>query len=161
MGVIESLERLKTVEVEKGAILQHQGELNGKVYVVHKGILRSYIIDEKCKEHTYLFAPEGWIMGDLTPPDLPCQLYIDCIEKALVSIHHKDDFLEDHPQEVLLRRMLAMQRRILMLMSFSAMDRYKTFCDTYPEMSKRLPQKLIASYLGITPEALSKLKHSM
>ncbi|MCB0509281.1 MAG: Crp/Fnr family transcriptional regulator, partial [Bacteroidetes bacterium] len=54
-----------------------------------------------------------------------------------------------------------LQRRIIMLMSASAKERYEHFLETYPELPNRLPQRLIASYLGITPEALSKIRGEM
>jgi CRP-like cAMP-binding protein len=56
------------------------------------------------------------------------------------------------------RRAGAMQQRVLMMMSTSALERYEYFLETYPELAERISQKLIASYLGITPQALSKLR---
>jgi CRP-like cAMP-binding protein len=55
---------LKRIEVKKGQIIQHQGELDSKVYKVESGLLRSYSIDNNRKEHIYMFAPENWIMAD-------------------------------------------------------------------------------------------------
>ena len=60
--------------------------------------------------------------------------------------------------EVMMRRMAVMQKRIIMLISASAIERYEHFTKTYSGISQRVPQKMIASYLGITPEALSKVK---
>ena len=56
------------------------------------------------------------------------------------------------------RRAGALQRRVLMMMSTSALERYEFFLETYPQLGGRISQKLIASYLGITPQALSKLR---
>ncbi|NBW60065.1 MAG: Crp/Fnr family transcriptional regulator, partial [Crocinitomicaceae bacterium] len=55
---------MKTINVTKGQILQRSGELNTKVFTVENGLLRSYSIDNKGKEHIYMFAPENWIIAD-------------------------------------------------------------------------------------------------
>ena len=57
------------------------------------------------------------------------------------------------------RRIAVLQRRVIMLMSYSAKQRYLRFIETYPNLPNRIPQKMIASYLGITPEALSKIRN--
>ncbi|MGB6034698.1 MAG: Crp/Fnr family transcriptional regulator [Cryomorphaceae bacterium] len=150
----------KTITVKKGEILQHIGDLNTKVYVVKSGLLRSYTIDEKGKEHIYLFAPEKWIMADNTPAGVPAQLYIDVLEDATLVVVEKDinnakDFVS------LMNRLSVLQRRVIMLMSATAMDRYLDFIETYPDIVKRVPQRMIASYLGITPEALSRVRHQV
>ena len=59
---------------------------------------------------------------------------------------------------LLSRRVAVLQRRVIMLMSASAKDRYELFLETYPKIPNRVPQRMIASYLGITPEALSKIR---
>lgn len=147
---------LKTIS--KGTILQKEGDLNTKAYVVRKGLLRSYSIDEKGRQHIFMFAPEGWIIADTNPADEPAKLYIDVLEDAEVLAMEKDiehDSLEPIP---LLRRIRVLQNRVIMLMSASAIERYEHFCETYPDILQRVPQKMVASYLGITPEALSKVK---
>ncbi|MEM8568230.1 MAG: cyclic nucleotide-binding domain-containing protein, partial [Bacteroidota bacterium] len=73
---------MKKIEVKKGQIIQRKGELNSKVYVVDSGLLRSYFIDEKGKEHIFMFAPEGWIIADNASPDEPCDLFIDALENS-------------------------------------------------------------------------------
>lgn len=140
-------------------MLQHAGEYNTKVYVVKKGLLRSYTIDKKGKEHIYMFAPEGWIIADSLPIDAPCELYIDALEDSEVYITEKD--LENTKPDfaALVKRLSVLQHRIIMLMSATALERYKHFIETYPDILQRVPQKMVASYLGITPEALSKVKN--
>lgn len=149
---------MKYIKVKKGEILQQSGQLNTKVYFVKSGLLRSYTIDEKGKEHIFMFAPENWIIADSTLDELPCELYIDVLEDAVIKIKEKN--FEDDKIDViaLMKRMGVLQKRILMLMSSSAIERYEHFIETYPQIIQRVPQKMIASYLGITPEALSKVK---
>jgi len=144
--------------IQKGTILQKEGEIGTKAYYVKKGLLRSYIIDKKGKEHIYMFAPEDWIVADSNPAEEPARLYIDALEESIVVEMKKDPEQLEPEVSPLLRRIRVLQNRVIMLMSYSAIERYEHFCDTYPDILQRVPQKMIASYLGITPEALSKVK---
>lgn len=127
-------------------------------YVVEEGLLRSYSIDEKGKEHIFMFAPEGWIIADNHAPQVPADLYIDALEDSTVIRLSKDINIASINTLPLVRRLAVLQKRIIMLMSASALERYDHFVATYPDIVQRVPQKMIASYLGITPEALSKVK---
>jgi len=150
----------RTLKFKKGEILQCTEELNSKVYFVRKGLLRSYCIDEKCKEHIFMFAPEGWTMGDATSADTPTELFIDALENTECLVREKNPQRDGTPNrfKALANRMLVLQRRVLMMMSASAIERYEHFETTYPDLLQRVPQKMIAAYLGITPEALSKIR---
>lgn len=158
--------RLKSFK--KGEIIQSRGELMPHTFYVKKGLLRSYIIDSKGKEHIFMFAPEGWIIADLESLefDQPVELYIDCIEDSEVILFNRDGLVEGELDKdivfrnfkLLYRRMGILQRRIVMQMSSPAIDRYTYFLETYPELPNRVPQHMIASYLGITPQALSTIR---
>ena len=147
---------MKRLEVYKGQVLQRPGDLNSKTYHVKSGLLRCYIIDEKGKEHIYMFASENWIIGDSVPPEKPCELFIDSREDSIVIQGEKEIELVE-PQK-LLKRLEVLQKRIIMLMSASAIERYEYFIETYADIVQRVPQKMIASFLGITPESLSTVK---
>ena len=149
---------MKTINVKKGDILQHPGETNPKIYKVEKGLLRSYSIDEKGKEHVFLFAPNGWVVADGSIDEHTTELFIDALEDSQVVIMKRENEILDIEVTPLLKRISVLQKRVIMLMSSSAIDRYEHFLETYPEIVQRVPQKMIASYLGITPEALSKVK---
>jgi CRP-like cAMP-binding protein len=155
---------LKKLNIKKGELLQSAGELNSKIYVVESGLLRSYSIDEKGKEHIFTFAPEGWIMADNISPQKESLLYIDALEDAVVIQKDKNFETEAYKEEVevqkLIKRVGVLQERIIMLMSATAIERYRHFIETYPEIVQRVPQRMIASYLGITPESLSTVKKS-
>ena len=144
--------------VKKGETLQSKGDLNTKVYEVKSGLLRSYAIDKKGKQYVFMFAPENWMIADVTVPDQPCQLFIDAIEDSEIVIHEKDPSINMFEKQKMRICLEEMQTRIIMLMSESAIKRYEHFVQTYPEIVKRVPQKMIASYLGVTPEGLSKVK---
>jgi|TARA_B110000305_G_scaffold153006_1_gene169572 CRP-like cAMP-binding protein len=157
-----------TKSFKKGEFIQKPDEQKANAIFVKKGVIRSYIIDSSGKEHIYMFASEGWITGDIEAVEFnePTKLYIDCLEDSEVVLIKKD-----HVEEVNLskdkmlenmrkiwKNMAKLQNRILLLISSPAVDRYNNFLETYPELPNRVPQKMIASYLGITPEALSTIR---
>ena len=160
--------KAKLKEFKKGHILQFAGDTKASTFYVKKGLLRSYIIDSKGKEHIFMFAPENWIIADLEALEFnePVQLFIDCIEDSEVILFDKDCLIKaDLPKEktakntqLLYRRIGKLQRRVLMLMGSPAIDRYTHFLNTYSELPNRIPQRMIASYLGITPQALSTIR---
>ncbi len=161
----------KRIRYTKGTILQHKGKQRAKTFFVERGLLRGYIIDSKGKEHIFMFAPEDWIIADVESLefDQPTQLFIDCIEDSDVIEFDKDRLMgEGVSREVIVsnfkllyRRMGMLQRRIIMQMSSPAVDRYTYFIETYPGLLGRVPQHMIASYLGITPQALSTIRKQM
>ena len=149
---------MKILKVKKGQIIQSKGDLNTKVYSVESGLLRSYSIDSKGKEHIYMFAPENWIISDNYDASIPCELFIDALEDSELKVTEKEESYQNVPVKPLLKRIATLQNRIILLMSSNAIKRYEHFVETYPDIIQRVPQKMIASYLGITPEALSKVK---
>ena len=154
--------------LERGEIIQRQGDAVKFLFKVQSGLLRSFFVDEMGKEHVFMFAPEQWIVADLDAIgfDLPCTLSIEALERSHIEVvpFKKGGKLvldsEDRELEFLrlMRRAGSLQRRVLMMMSTSALERYEYFLKTYPDLSPRLTQKQIASYLGITPQRLSKLR---
>ncbi len=158
----------KVKTFNKGDILQREGDKKASTFYVKKGLIRSYIIDSKGKEHILMFAPEDWIIADLEALEFnqPVQLFIDCLEDSEVILFDKNClFKADLSKEkiienaqLLYRRIGKLQRRVLMLMGSPAVDRYNYFLETYPELPNRVPQRMIATYLGITPQALSTIR---
>lgn len=152
----------------KGQVLQQEGIKNTQTFFVKKGLLRSYVIDNKGKEHIFMFAPEGWIIADVESLEYgqATALTIDCIEDSEIIIFDKNGMFDPSISlevvidnfKLLYRRMAVLQRRILMQMSSPAYDRYHYFLKTYPTLVHRIPQHMIASYIGITPQALSALR---
>jgi CRP-like cAMP-binding protein len=124
---------------------------------VKSGLLRSYYIDKKGKEHIFMFAPENWTIGDNVSPEKPCDLFIEALEDSIITVREKKIETETNAQP-LINRITVLQKRILMLMSSPAIERYEHFIDTYSDIVQRVPQKMIASYLGVTPETLSAAK---
>ncbi len=161
----------KIIHPKKGEILQRENELNSKIFYVKKGLLRSFTIDEKGKEHIFIFASAGWLIADIESQEFnqPTELFIDCLEKSEVVVLDRANFMLSNLTEIqlkqnahlLARRTAVLQRRVIMLMSASAKERYNRFLESYPELPNRVPQRMIASYLGITPQALSTIRRKM
>ncbi len=159
----------KVLDVKKGTTLQLEGNKNIKFYYVTSGLLRSFIIDDKGKEHTYMFAPENWLIGDSMAfsNNSESQLNIEALEDSKVIsfdpllVNKKDSLTAaEYTTEIyrLLKRIGVLQERVLMQMGASALVRYDHFTKTYPQILERVPLKMIATYLGITPEALSNVR---
>lgn len=149
---------MKEIIIKKGTIIQKVGDLNTKVYLVKSGLLRSYTIDQTGKENIFMFAPEDWVIADANAPDTPAVLFIDALEDSTVMTFPKDFNRERDHIEAIVKRLNILQNRILMLTSTQAIERYQHFIRTYPNIAQRVPQRMIASYLGVTPETLSAAK---
>ena len=147
----------KIMRFNKGEFLQRTGVLSTSVFLVKKGLLRSYTIDNKGKEHIFMFGSEGWIVGDNVAPGEKGELFIDALEDSVVVPISKISPPKSDLQK-LHKRIGVLQKRIIMLMSAPAVERYNHFLEIYPDIVQRVPQKMIASYLGITPQALSTLR---
>ena len=171
IDIIKNDPNARVKQYKRGHILQYEGDAKAPAFYVKRGLLRSYIIDHKGKEHIFTFAPENWIVADVEALEFnePVQLFIDCLEDSEVIIFNKDYlFKADLPKEkivanaqLLYRRIAKLQRRVLMLMGSPAIDRYKYFLNTYPDLPNRVPQRMIATYIGITPEALSTIRRKL
>lgn len=159
--------------IPKGFILQEEGMKISKSFYVKKGLLRSYAIDDNGKIHIFMFAPEGWIVSDIPSfmHSTPTELFVDAIEDSeIVELEMTNislDLIEIEDSKMqaeaskLLRRIAVLQKRVIMLMSATARERYEHFIETYPQLINRIPLKMIASYLGITPEALSSIRRKI
>lgn len=160
---------LKPKQVKKGHFLIEAGEVATFQCYVLGGCLRSYYIDEKGNEHVLQFAPEDWWTGDMGSmvKGTPAILYIDALEDSTVlRIERKDlDELfarvpkfERFFRILITNAFIAAQRRLLSTISRPAEERYVEFARMYPQLEGRVAQKLIASYLGMTPEFLSTVR---
>ena len=159
---------LRTKKIKKGAVIFREGEYTQHIFFVSKGVLRAYSLDTKGKEHIVQFAPENWLIGDRNSMvDQPSIFFVDAIEDTEIVLL-PNNFLDvasaDLPsllpmQVTLLNNSIRfMQKRINMLLAATATERYVDFLKTYPSLTLRVPQWMIASYLGITPESLSRVR---
>lgn len=162
-----SEQRLKRKEfiLQAGNICLHY------TFVV-EGCLKMYSIDNAGKEHNLQFAAENDWMADISSfySDKPSKLFIETLEPARVLSIAKDDLVflyKHHPKFVRYfkvifeNKFVELQNRVLQNISSTAEERYLTFLEQYPNLSNRIPSTQIASYLGITPEFLSKVRKDL
>lgn len=139
---------------------------------ITKGCLRSYTIDDTGIEHIVMFAVENWWTGDLYSflTQTPCSFIIDALEDTEVLQISKDNLeklyekvpkFERFFRIILQNAFVAQQQRINQNLSFTAAERYLYFIKKYPQLEQRIPQKQVASYLGITPEFLSMIRRKL
>jgi len=157
--------------VKKKQFLNQEGEIvKGPAFVV-AGLLRSYSIDSNGFEHVIQFAPPGWWVGDIGSMiyQRPSILSVDALEDSeLLCIREAevDKLFADIPKFERFFRILsqnalaAHQARLVSILSQPAKERYANFCQLYPSLIGVLPQKQVASYIGVTPEFLSKMLNS-
>ncbi|MDB5117913.1 MAG: Crp/Fnr family transcriptional regulator [Mucilaginibacter sp.] len=163
--------RLHIKVVPKNSLLLRLGETRSYGYFVEKGLLRSYSIGETGKQHIIQFAPENWFISDRASLlfNAPSKLIIEAIEETTVIVidHHYTDYVSGLPgfykkNEVILQHhVLHLQNRIETLLGATAEARYLGFIKCYPNLTLRVPQWMIASYLGITPESLSRVRKEL
>lgn len=140
-------------------------------YIV-KGCLRQYYVDESGQEHSIMFAIEDWWTSDMYglitgKPSLTNIEALEDSELLLIEKNDLDKLLERVPKFErffrikLQRAFVGHQRRLIENMSLPAEQRYLNFMEQYPILEQRIPQKCIASFLGITPESLSRIRKQL
>lgn len=158
--------------VKKNQFLLRENEHCKYSFFVEKGLLRQFSIDEKGKEHILSFAPESWFVTDRESSyfNLPSKYFIEALEDSQVVMidekfvqmlsrkipdfsHFNNRLLHNHIRQL--------QNRINLLLSATAEDRYLEFIAMYPDILLRVPQTMVASYLGITPESLSRVRKEL
>ena len=139
---------------------------------VNKGSLRTYHVDNNGQEHIVQFAFEDWWTGDMYSflSGQPALYHVEAMEDAELWVIEKNQLEKlyiDVPKfdrffRILLQNAyVSMQRRISENMSLSAEERYLAFLKRYPQFEQRVSLKQIASYLGITPESLSRIRRQL
>lgn len=162
---------IKVKTFEKNQVILSPGETSIKTYFVTEGLLRCYSIDSKAKTNVIQFAPERWWLSERNGFfDEPSDFYIDAIEASTALVLPRNYFndsalhvpcLHDLNNTMLNNSIRFMQKRINMLLSATAEERYLDFIKLYPNLTLRVPQWMIASYLGITPESLSRVRKDL
>lgn len=165
-------ERFVGKALREGEVLQRAGETATHAAFVAAGCLRSYVIDARGREHIVQFAPETWWLADVTSlmTGAPSQYFFDAIEDSdllLIDPASHQRLVERVPgyaasfRTGLQRHSAAKDQRIVASLASSAKERYLEFTRTYPSMVQRLPQWMLASYLGVSPETVSRIRKKL
>ena len=167
---IEILERyVEPVELKRREFLVTEGQVCRCNYFVEKGCLRMFHINGKMVEQTTQFALETWWLSDYFSflKQKPSGYSIQAIEKSLIvaiDYQRQDELFAELPKlesyfRIMMQRALAAsQLRVKLIYEFSKEEMYTHFVTSYPQFFQRVPQYMIASYLGLTPEYLSELR---
>ncbi len=166
------LSKLETKQYKAKSIILHAGEVCKYSYFVNSGLLRSFNINDNIVEHVLSFACEGWWIGDMYSllSQKPGNLFIEVLEDSevvLLSKANQEILYQEIPKTERFFRILtenslvANQERLMDNLSLSAEERFEKFCKKYPTLIQKVPQKQIASFIGVTPEFFSMMKSKL
>lgn len=166
------LSRIEKKEFKSKSIILKSGECATATYFVLEGLIRNYTIDAHGNEHHLSFAGPDWWITDMYSffGDKPAISNIETILDTGVYIFTKEimeSFFDKIPKMERFFRILSQnalvsnQQRILDKLTLTAEERYIHFIEKYPQIHKQIPQKQIASFIGVTPEFFSKMKSKM
>ena len=156
-------------KIRKRQYLLQEAEVCKYSAFVTKGAMRAYTIDKKNCEHVLQFALEGWFIADINSfiTGEPAIYTIDALEDSELVLISKASHLELVQQIPAYHQFsylqmqgacIALQRRITDMISLSSEEKYMKLIKVYPNIIERVPQHMIASYLGLTPETLSRIR---
>jgi CRP-like cAMP-binding protein len=156
----------------KGQYFLQQGDVCKYSGFVISGCTKTFYVDDEGQEHVVMFSIEDWWTSDMGSfiTQKPADFNVQCLENTELiqfSYENQQQMMQEIPKLerffriIVQRALVASQKRIVRSMSMSAKDRYLFFRKEYPKMEQRIPQYLIASYLGITKEFLSKIKSQL
>jgi CRP-like cAMP-binding protein len=172
----EDKEKIKTFFVEKKLrkrqYLLQEGDICRHLAFVAKGLLRSYNVDEKGDEHMSVFGWEGWWISDFNSflSIEPAVFNIDAIEDTELLLISRENYealplavpIMDRYFRILYQNSLVTkERRLMSSITHSAEEKYVQLAQSNPKFIERIPQNLIASYLGLAPETLSRIKKNL
>lgn len=156
----------------KGQYIVQQGDICKSANFIISGCTKTFYTNKEGQEHTVMFSVEDWWTSDLGSfiTQTPADFNVQCLENTeliqftfenLEELYTKIPKLERFFRKIIERAFVASQKRIIKNFSLAAKEHYLIFKETYPEIEKRVPQYMIASYLGITKEFLSKIKSQL
>ncbi len=167
------LDRISSVSVirklRRKQYLLQEGDVWKHYAFVCKGCLRIYRLDDKGVEHIMKFCIENWWAGDRESllTGKPTRCYIDALEESVVIMISKENFntlcKEIHAFDELVNNLIdnsyiASQDRIHVNITYTSEQKYLDFIEKYPDIISRVPLHMIASYLGISAETLSRIR---
>ncbi|MGE5436258.1 MAG: Crp/Fnr family transcriptional regulator [Syntrophothermus sp.] len=159
-------------KIRKRQFFLQEGDTNRNIAFINSGCMRIYTIDDKGAEHIIQFGIADWWVADLNSylSGLPATYNIDALEDSellMLEKNTREELLNKIPKMERFFRLLveknyiATHQRIVDSLSISGEERYLKFIKTYPEMFEKIPQHQIASYLGLTPQSLSRIRKEL
>ena len=156
----------------KDQYIVQQGDTCKSVNFIISGCTKTFYMDKEGQEHIVMFSIEDWWTSDLGSfiTQTPADFNVQCIENTQLIQFTHDNLEELYKQipklerlfrKIVERAFVASQKRIIRNFSLTAKERYQVFKETYPKIDQRVPQYMIASYLGVTKEFLSKIKSQL
>ncbi|SDM26368.1 Crp/Fnr family transcriptional regulator [Pedobacter antarcticus] len=152
----------------KHSLIIQTGDVVDREYFVVKGLLKTFVTDENGKEHILQFAMENWWVSDYQALNTKerAGFNIECLEEVEIlyfSLADKNKLCDEMPKIERFFRLkttsgfLNLQKRVMVLIKNDALSRYKQLYEQYPTLFQRVPKSMIAAYLGVTRETLSRL----
>lgn len=165
-------EYLMPKKLRKKQYILQEGDICKYTIFVEKGLLRSYNVNEKGNDQIVQFALEGWWISDLYAliAGEPSRYNIDALEDSellLISNTGTEELLKRVPKFLefsylqMRSAYIALERRLSQMVNLTTEERYTKLLQTYPDIVQRVPQHMIASYLGLTPETLSRARRQI
>ncbi|SFE09119.1 cAMP-binding domain of CRP or a regulatory subunit of cAMP-dependent protein kinases [Chitinophaga sp. CF118] len=156
-------------QFKKHSIILQPGDIVHYEYFVLKGLIKTFMIDNSGKEHIWQFAMEEWWVSDYYAFQTggTSSFTVQCLEDVellCISFADRDKLcLEIHSFERFCRLKItagffSQQKRIMALLQNDAQSRYQQLLEQYPSLFQRVPKALIAGYLGVSRETLSRLR---
>ena len=155
--------------LRKKTLLLQEGEICKYLIFVEKGCLEAYVLDDRGEAHVVHFALEDWWLTDDYSfwSGAPATYFIEALEDSQLLMIERDSLeslfarypkFERYFRILLTNHAVALDRRIAASLSMSAKERYLYLIKLYPTLTQRVSLKHISSYLGITPESLSRVR---
>ncbi|MGJ1195661.1 Crp/Fnr family transcriptional regulator [Sphingobacterium spiritivorum] len=167
--VEEIIPALEPKLLKRKTYILEPGQISRHMRYIAKGSMRCYYLDDKSQEHTLQIGIEDWWINDLYSylTQKPSRMYLQTMEESLIIRINRHKLerlytvvpaLSDFFRLKIQNAYVALQERTIEHMSVDAYERYCTFLSEYRDIEQRVPQYIIASYLGMTPEFLSHLR---
>lgn len=160
---------IKTKGIRKRQYIDQPGYTSGHRNYIAKGAFRSFYLDKEGKDHTVQIALEDWFVSDFYSyiTQTPATLFVEALEDSIIlqmryadieSLCQRNHSLSEYFRITTERAFAFSRHRTLSTISKTSEERYRELMNQYPEMIRRVPQRIIASYLGMSPEFLSKIR---
>jgi CRP-like cAMP-binding protein len=167
--ILETMSYFQRRCVKRKEYILRAGEVCRERVYINKGCLRRYMLDDHCKEVIINFAFEEWWVGDLESfqNHQPSIYYVQAMEESEVFCINEENLtllfkaipkFYQFDNRIIEKSHFAMLKRLAMMQSASPAEKYLALIEKYPQILQRIPLHYVASYLGIEPESLSRLR---